>query len=192
MGDCGCARGRGCGRRFAGEILVSAANLAAANVPSSGWRLPCGFTFVVLALSLCACQQSPELAPGQIWGYDTRTGEGASTIQILHIERGTPLGDVYFVSVRALDVKRVGRKIRTTEVWPLAFTHEALARSLRSYQWSEKVNRPYLRQLDLWLRAARDGQAAERTFTVPLKDALNQIESDRPEAEKRRFAEVLA
>ncbi len=158
--------------------------------PSSGWRLVCSFTLFVLALSLCACQQSRELAPGQIWGYDNRTGEGASTIQILYIERGTPLGDVYFVSVRALDVKRLGRKLRTTEVWPLVFTREALTRSLRSYQWSEKVNRPYLKQLDLWLRDAQDGRAAERTFTVPVKDALNQIESDRPEGEKRRFAEV--
>jgi hypothetical protein len=144
-----------------------------------------------LVLSLvCACTQSPELAPGQIWGYDNRTGEGASTIQILHIERGTSLGDVYFVSVRALDVRRLGRKIRTTTVWPLAFTREALTRSLRSYQWSEKVDRPYLKQLDLWLREAREGRAAERTFTVSIKDALDQIESDRPDAEKRRFAEV--
>jgi len=155
--------------------------------PTSGWRLLCGFT---LALSLCACQQPRELAPGQIWGYDNRAGEGASTIQILYIERGTLLGDVYFVSVRALDVKRLGRKIRTTEVWPLAFTREALTISLRNYQWSEKVNRPYLKQLDLWLLEARDGRAPERTFTVPIKDALNQIESDQPEGEKRRFAEV--
>jgi len=152
--------------------------------------LVCGFTLVVLALSLSACQQSPEFAPGQIWGYDNRTGEGASTIQILHIERGTPLGDVYFVSVRALDAKRVGRKLRTTEVWPLVFTREALTRSLRSYQWSEKVDRPYLKQLDLWLLEARKGRAVERTFTVPVKDALNQIESDQPEGEKRRFAGV--
>jgi hypothetical protein len=151
---------------------------------------------LTLALSvlslLCACKPSPELAPGQIWGYDNRTGEGASTIQILHIERGTPLGDVYFVSVRALDVRRIGRKIRTTEVWPLVFTQDALRSSLRAYQWSEKVNRPYLKQLDVWLREAREGHAAERTFTVPIKEAIDQIQSERPEAEKRRFAETFA
>jgi hypothetical protein len=144
----------------------------------------------VVLLLACACQQTRELAPGQIWGYDTRTGEGASTIQILHIERGTSLGDVYFVSVRALDVRRTGRKLRTTEVWPLAFTREALSRSLGTYQWSEKVNRPYLKQLDVWLREDREGRAADRTFAVTIKEALDQIQSERPEAEKRRFAEV--
>ena len=97
---------------------------------------------------------------------------------------------MYFVSVRALDVHRLGRKISATEVWPLVFTREALRASLRSYQWSQKVDRSYVKQLDLWLREAREGRASERTFDVPIKDALNQIESDRPDAEKRRFAEA--
>ena len=71
-----------------------------------GWA-----TLLAVLLSfLTACQQSRELAPGQIWAYDNRSGEGASTIEILHIERGTPLGDVYFVSVKALDVHRLGRR----------------------------------------------------------------------------------
>ena len=145
----------------------------------------------VLASLALGCNQQRELAPGQIWGYDNRPGEGASTIQILHIQRGTPLGDVYFLSVRALDVKRIGkRKIRTTEIWPLVFTHDALTRSIGTYQWSQTVDRPYLRQLDFWLREARDGRAADRTFAVPVKDALNQIESDRPDAEQRLFEGV--
>ena len=91
------------------------------------------------------------------------------------------------MSVRALDVKRLGRKISSTEVWPLVFNHEALAGSLRRYQWSQKVDRSYVKQLDVWLREARDGRAAERTFTVPVSEALRQIESDRPDAEKRLF-----
>ena len=130
------------------------------------------------------------MAPGQIWGYDTRPGEGASTIQILHIERGTPLGDVYFVQVRALDVKRLGRFIQFAEVSPLVFTHDALRGSLRSYQWSQTVDRPYLKQLDIWLREAREGRAAERTFNIPVKDALEHFDNDRPGADRRRFAEV--
>jgi hypothetical protein len=145
---------------------------------------------LIAALGLPGCNQQRELAPGQIWSYDNRPGEGASTLQILHIERGTPVGDVYFVSVRALDVKRLGRKIRHTEVWPLVFTRDALTGSLGSYQWSQKVDRSYLRQLDYWLREARDGRAADRTFSVPVKDALNQIENDRPDAEKRLFEGV--
>lgn len=139
---------------------------------------------------LSACQQSRELAPGQIWAYDNRPGEGASTIEILHIERGTPLGDVYFVSVKALDVHRLGRKLSTTEVWPLVFTHEALSKSLRSYQWSQKVDRSYFKQLDFWLREAREGRAAERTFDVPVKEALDQIQNGRPDAERRLLGDV--
>jgi hypothetical protein len=145
---------------------------------------------LVAVLGIVACTQQQQLAPGQIWSYDTRPGEGASTIQILHIERGTPIGDVYFVSVRALDVKRLGRKIRATEVWPLVFTQDALTRSLRSFQWSEKVDRSYLKQLDHWLREARDGRATERTFSLPVKDALKEIELERPDAEKRLFGDV--
>jgi hypothetical protein len=146
---------------------------------------------VVLAFGFAGgCEQHRDLAPGQIWSYDNRRGEGASTIQILHIERGTPLGDVYFVGVRALEVQRLRTKIRATEVWPLVFTHEALAGSLRTYQWTQTVDRPYLKQLDFWLREARGGRAAARTFTVPIKDALDHLESDRPDADRRRFADV--
>jgi len=152
----------------------------------------------VLAIALlslvCACQQAPELAPGQIWTYDNRSGEGASTIQILHIERGTPLGDVYFIHVRALQVHRTGRSrgaetYSATEVWPLAFTREALVGSLRTYQWSQGVDRPYLKQIDLWLRDAREGRAAARTFSIPVKDAINLLELDRPDSRKLRFAD---
>lgn len=139
---------------------------------------------------LFGCSQQRELSAGQIWSYDNRPGEGASTIQILHVERGTPVGDVYFVSVRALDVKHLGRKIRATEVWPLVFTQDALTRSLGTYQWSQKVDRSYLKQLDFWLREARDGRAADRTFNVSVKEALNQIESDLPDAAKRLFEGV--
>lgn len=144
---------------------------------------------VILPIA-AGCNQQRDLAPGQIWSYDNRPGEGASTIQILHIERNTPLGDVYFVSVRALDVKQLGRKLTTTEVWPLVFTHDALARSLRSYQWSQSVDRSYVKQLDLWLREAREGRAAERTFSIPVNEALKQIETGRPDAEKRLFGAV--
>ena len=145
--------------------------------------------FFVLSLA-AGCNQQRDLAPGQIWSYDNRPGEGASTIQILHIERKTPVGDVYFVSGRALDVKRLGRTISASEVWPLVFTHDALTKSLRSYQWSQTADRPYLKQLDIWMREARDGRAAERTFNVPVKEALQDIESDRPDAEKRLFGGV--
>lgn len=150
------------------------------------------FAFVFTSLCLSACQQPQEVKPGQVWGYDNRSGEGASTVLILHIEKGTPLGDVYFVSVRALDVRRLGRKIRSTEIWPLAFTREALAKSLRNHQWDQPIDRPYLKQLDSWLRDARQGKAAERTFSVPVKEALDQIQSERPESEKRMFADTLA
>jgi hypothetical protein len=148
---------------------------------------------IVAALGCAAvagCAKSKELEIGQIWSYDNRAGEQASTIQILHIEKGTPVGDVIFVSVRALDVKRLGRRIRTTEVWPLVFTREALTASLKSYQWSEKVNRPYLKYLDLWWKETREGRVDDRTFRVPIKEALAEIEAERPGADKRSFSEV--
>lgn len=143
---------------------------------------------LLVAATLTGCSQQRQLAPGQVWSYDSRPGEGASTIQILHVEPGTPVGTVYFVSVRALDVHRIGRKLRTTEVWPLVFTEEALVRSVKGYQWSQKVDRPYLKQLDFWLTEAREGRAEERTFNIPLKDALHEIERDQPEAERKLFA----
>jgi len=142
-----------------------------------------------LALMLAACSKPAEFAPGQIWSYKTRSGEGASTVQVLHIERDTPIGEVIFVSVRALDVKRTGRKLRTTEIWPLAFTRDALTKSVTTLQWSEKVERPYLKQLDLWWRDARDGKAAERTFGVLVSDALDEIDAERAGADKRSFTE---
>ena len=142
--------------------------------------------FTLLVAS--GCQQQRELAPGQVWSYHTRPGEGASTVQILHIERGTPLGDVYFVNVRALNARRTGKQIRWTEVWPVAFTHDALTTSLTTFQWSEKVDRPYREELDLWLREAREGRAARLTFSVPIKEALEEIEREQPDADKQGTA----
>src|SRR5215470_7213968 len=157
--------------------------------PRLSRRRACSLMGVGLLFPLLSgCNRAPELAPGQIWSYDSRPGEGASTIQLLHIERDTPIGEVVFVSVRALDVKRLGRRIQTTEVWPLVFTREALNRSLRSCQWTEKVNRAYLKQLDTWWLAAREGRASDRTFSVSVKDALVEIELDRPGVDKRAFA----
>jgi len=149
-------------------------------------------TVVFVVFFLGACQQPQELKPGQVWSYDNRSGEGASTIQILHIEKGTPLGDVYFVSVQALDVRRLGRKIRTTEVWPLAFTRDALTSSLRNHQWDQKIDRQFFKQLDFWLREARDGRAAERTFSVPVKEALDQFGTEQPGSEKRLLSDTVA
>ncbi len=165
------------------------------HVSCPAYALQIARNFAIVAASLClgACEQPPRvLKPGQVWSYDNRPGEGASTVQILHIEKGTPLGDVYFVNVRALDVRRLGRKIRTTEIWPLVFTHDALANSLRNHQWDQPVDRPYLKQLDYWLREAREGRAAHRTFGIPLKEALDQIQHERPDAERRLFPDTLA
>jgi hypothetical protein len=156
----------------------------------------CFRAFLTALLSLCVvgCEQPPppELNPGQVWSYDNRSGEGASTVLILHVEKNTPLGDVYFVSVRALDVRRLGRKIRTTEIWPLAFTRDALTASLRSRQWNQPIDRPFLKQLDFWLREARDGRAADRTFGVPVKEALDQIHLEKPGSERRLLFETVA
>jgi len=146
---------------------------------------------IVAAMACLAACQPPvrELAAGQVWSYDNRSGEGASTVEILHIEHGTPVGDVYFVAIRALNVRTTGRWLRSREIWPLVFTHDALKASLRNYQWEQKVEHTYLKQLDFWLREARAGRAAERTFNVPVKEALDQIESERPGTEKRLFGD---
>lgn len=52
------------------------------------------------------------------------------------------------------------------------------------------MERSYLKQLDAWWRDAREGRAADRTFNVPVKEALMEIENDRPGADKRSFLEA--
>ena len=155
-------------------------------------RVTRAVVLVLAILHLGACEQTREIRPGQLWSYDNRPGESASTVLILHIEKGTTLGDVYFVSIRALDVRRLGRKIRTTEIWPLVFTRDALIKSLRNHQWDQPVDKPHLKQLDFWLREARDGRASDRTFGVPIKEALDQIQTERPDAERRLLFDSLA
>jgi hypothetical protein len=140
---------------------------------------------------LAGCGKPPELAPGQVWSYRTRPREGASTVQVLHIERGTPLGDVIVVSVRGLSSGK-GGTLWATEIWPLVFTREALEKSLTTYQYSEPVRRSFLDKLDRWNAAARAGRAAaeERTFLVTVAEALNDIDIGRPGAARKRFAEA--
>jgi len=142
---------------------------------------------------LAGCGKPPELAPGQIWSYRARPREGASTVQILHIERGTVLGDIVIVSVRGLTSGK-GGSLWATEIWPLVFTRDALDKSLTTYQYSEPVRRSFLDKLDRWNTGARAGRAAaeERTFLVTVAEALNEIEIDKPGAAKRRFMDPMA
>ena len=80
----------------------------------------------VLVTAIVGCRAAPDLADGQVWSYKTRAGEGASTIQVLHIEPATALGDIVFVSIRGVhEEKPGGGKLRVAEVWPIAFTRDA-------------------------------------------------------------------
>lgn len=154
-------------------------------------RTFCIASAALLAAPLLGCGKPPVLAPGQVWSYKTRPREGASTVQILHIEPGTPLGDVMVVSVRGLSSGKGGR-LWATEIWPLMFTREALEKSLTTYQYSEPVRRSFLDKLDRWNTAARAGRAAaeERTFLVTVAEALNDIDIERPGAARKRFTEA--
>ena len=111
-----------------------------------------------------------ELAPGQVWIYDTREGEETSRAIILLIEHGTRHGDIAHIALRNVRISNPGRQPPVIDVvGHLPIAEEHARASLRVLEGAGPV--PEFRDgYQQW----KDDQGG--VWTIPLKEVVSALE----------------
>jgi hypothetical protein len=81
----------------------------------------------------CATPQSATDArfkPGQVWGYETRIGEDASTATILRIETLPKLGEIVHVRIDGVHFRNCAGGNAPNEIAHAPFSREAIEKSV--------------------------------------------------------------
>ena len=142
-------------------------------------KIPANRLFALFAFvaALCACTPPPPpaLAEGQTWTVKSRPSDGATTVTLLHIEHGTPLGDIAIVSINNA-VITLPDKRQTNGIMTVVFTLDAVKQSLKDFQFNQGREIRWQADLDAWKQLAARGRAAEFTYTMPLAQALDAFE----------------
>jgi len=137
-------------------------------------RLLSLFAFA-LFISACTPPPPPALAEGQTWTVKSRPSDGATTMTLLHIEHGTPLGDIAVVSINNA-VITLPDKRQANQIWTVIFTLDAVKQSLKDFQFNQGRKISWEADLEAWKQLAARGRAAEFTYTMPLAQALDAFE----------------
>lgn len=131
--------------------------------------------FVVGALAACSPAPPPPVAAGQTWLVHARPADGATTVTILHIEAGTTIGDVAFVSINNA-VIALPDKRQTNKIWPVAFALDALKSSLKEFQFNQGTSLGFETHVEAWKAKAASGEADRFTYKLPVAQALDLFE----------------
>ena len=141
-------------------------------------------THIILTLSFglvgCAPPKPPELAAGQTWSVESRRGDGASTVSVLHIENITPFGPVAVVSINNV-VLKLPDKRTVNGIQPVFVTLDALKRSITTFEANQTRKLPYESFLDRWREIVKERDGERFVFRQPIKDSLDEIESGHTE-----------
>ena len=135
---------------------------------------------VVFILVGCTPPKPPELAAGQTWSVDSRRGDGATTVTVLHLEPTSPFGPVAVVSVNNV-VLKVPDKRTVNGIQPVFFTLQALKNSLTTFEVNQTRALPYESYLLRWSEVVKGDMGEKYVFSVPVKEALDMIEKGKTE-----------
>lgn len=117
-----------------------------------------------------------DLQVGQIWSYEARPGEEASTLTILKIESDPVLGRIVHIRLDGLRVKAPAAPGGTTDtVMHLPFSESSLRGSLRSPAGKAEPLPDFEEGYETWKSAFDEGEAG--VFTVPVREAVGFIET---------------
>ena len=134
----------------------------------------------LIGLVGCAPPKPPELAVGQTWSVESRRGDGASSVTVLHIENSTPFGPVAVVSINNV-VLKLPDKRTVNGIQPVFITLDALKRSITTFEANQTRKLPYESYLDRWREIVKETDGERFVFRRPIKDSLDEIESGRTE-----------
>jgi len=133
------------------------------------------------ALAISATAAAADFEAGQIWSAIGRVKDPDPQVLVLRVERETPVGDVVFVAAGGVKLCLPNGACGDT-FSPLAMSKDALERSVKTLLNTLPVpaavqNNPKY-QLEKGYLGWKDGiaQGARVTITVPLAEALDEIE----------------
>jgi hypothetical protein len=116
------------------------------------------------------------LKSGQIWEYETRTGEENSRLIILKVEESDKGETIVHVSVSGLAmINSQQEKGMSEDIGHLPFAEEALIECLTKLESSDNELPPdYMEGYKIWKEAYDSGEGG--VFTISVKEAVDFVE----------------
>ena len=133
------------------------------------------FAAIPTALVLSAHAAAADFEAGQVWSAKGRAKDHAPQLLVLKLEPRTPVGDVVLIQIKGVRICLPNGQCGD-QFSPLAISKSALDQSVD--RASRQHRRPAVPDFAEGYRFWKDGIAkgAPVTITVPLADALDQIE----------------
>ena len=118
---------------------------------------------------------SDQFAPGQVWRYNTRSGEEASRVIIGRIEKSPKIGTIVHVKLTGLRIKNPDAPGGLS----LVMTHAPISESALSASVTELTKEVsdldgFSEGYNTWLSSFRVGDAG--VFTIPLSQVTEVME----------------
>lgn len=145
--------------------------------------------FFIVAISFLSWFRStaaeiPESTPfvvGQVWSYHTRTGEEASTLQIVRIDKNVGAANTIHISIDGLKIPSVRNKgsyVGTMSHVPI--TEAALRESVISVIRVDSKLRDYQEGYKAWV-SAKGG-----VFSIPVSEIVSFVEETTVHGKRKR------
>lgn len=114
--------------------------------------------------------------PGQVWSYNTRTGEELSTFIVLKVENHPQFGNIVHIALDNLKINcRTASDCQITQAGHLPFSEAALTKSAVKMLKENAALPDYRQGYNLW-REAFDAKRAG-IYTTSIADAVKTMEA---------------
>lgn len=114
-------------------------------------------------------------APGQIWKYTTRPGEGESRIIVVRVDDDDEFGNIVHIYVSEVAIPNANAPDgQTTFVGHMPFSEEALDQSVENLEAEHHELPDYEPGYRLWREAFENGEAG--IFTVSVAEGIDFIQ----------------
>ena len=112
---------------------------------------------------------------GQIWNYETRTGEEKSTIQILKVEQYEKSGIIIHIYVSGIKIKNTNKANGTSnKIGHLPLSKEAVLNSVITLVSENNKSTDYKDGYNNWKRAFDNNKGG--IFSITIKEAVQYVE----------------
>ena len=120
-------------------------------------------------------QNTPELKSGQIWEYNTRSGEEASRVIILKVEDHGKRGKVVHIAVHGLKIKNIHIDGGISkEIGHLPFDKESLLKSLTKLESTNNELPNFMEGYLQWIEAFDSEKGG--VFTIEVREAVDFVD----------------
>lgn len=135
------------------------------------------FTTILLAV-LCASTASASdtaLAVGQRWSYETRPGEGESTLVIGRLENHPTFGEIAHISIFGLSLQTPQRPDGVSHtLGHIPISVESLRSSLLELVGSGAPDENFEQGYAIWSEVVQNGEGG--VFSIPVREVISYVE----------------